>query len=59
MEQNEYKEEGIHWETITFKDNKPILVESLSLFLTIMHWFFLHSRLEFRDESPEQEMPSV
>ncbi|MCI4388069.1 hypothetical protein PGIGA_G00081280 [Pangasianodon gigas] len=25
MEQNEYKEEGIQWETITFKDNKPIL----------------------------------
>ncbi|XP_053500993.1 myosin-IIIb isoform X1 [Ictalurus furcatus] len=30
MEQNEYKEEGIQWETITFKDNKPIL----DLFLT-------------------------
>ncbi|KAK6492680.1 myosin-IIIb-like isoform X1 [Huso huso] len=25
MEQKEYKEEGIKWETITFKDNKPIL----------------------------------
>nr|XP_046173222.1 unconventional myosin-VIIa-like isoform X4 [Oncorhynchus gorbuscha] len=25
MEQNEYKEEGIEWETISFKDNKPIL----------------------------------
>ncbi|MGH0161614.1 UNVERIFIED_CONTAM: hypothetical protein FKN15_007053 [Acipenser sinensis] len=25
MEQKEYKEEGITWETITFKDNKPIL----------------------------------
>ncbi|XP_066507913.1 myosin-IIIb isoform X2 [Hoplias malabaricus] len=30
MEQNEYKEEGIQWETISFKDNKPIL----DLFLT-------------------------
>ncbi|KAL7848264.1 hypothetical protein AOLI_G00229820 [Acnodon oligacanthus] len=30
MEQNEYKEEGIQWETIIFKDNKPIL----DLFLT-------------------------
>ncbi|KAM4614897.1 myosin-IIIb [Polymixia lowei] len=30
MEQNEYEEEGIEWETITFKDNKPIL----DLFLT-------------------------
>ncbi|XP_051971635.1 myosin-IIIb-like [Xyrauchen texanus] len=30
MEQNEYKEEGITWETITYKDNKPIL----HLFLT-------------------------
>jgi len=26
MEQKEYKEEGITWETITYKDNKPILV---------------------------------
>ncbi|KAG9338287.1 hypothetical protein JZ751_025958 [Albula glossodonta] len=25
MEQKEYKEEGIEWETIDFKDNKPIL----------------------------------
>lgn len=25
MEQKEYKEEGITWETITYKDNKPIL----------------------------------
>uniref|UniRef100_A0A8C8C4T8 Myosin-IIIb-like n=1 Tax=Oncorhynchus tshawytscha TaxID=74940 RepID=A0A8C8C4T8_ONCTS len=25
MEQNEYKEEGIEWESISFKDNKPIL----------------------------------
>ncbi|XP_066567547.1 myosin-IIIb isoform X2 [Amia ocellicauda] len=25
MEQNEYKEESIEWETITYKDNKPIL----------------------------------
>uniref|UniRef100_A0A8C8D2S8 Uncharacterized protein n=1 Tax=Oncorhynchus tshawytscha TaxID=74940 RepID=A0A8C8D2S8_ONCTS len=25
MEQNEYKEEGIEWEMISFKDNKPIL----------------------------------
>uniref|UniRef100_A0A673LHC8 Myosin-IIIb-like n=1 Tax=Sinocyclocheilus rhinocerous TaxID=307959 RepID=A0A673LHC8_9TELE len=30
MEQKEYKEEGITWETITYKDNKPIL----DLFLT-------------------------
>ncbi|XP_062334016.1 myosin-IIIa [Osmerus eperlanus] len=30
MEQNEYKEEGIQWENIAFKDNKPIL----DLFLT-------------------------
>uniref|UniRef100_A0A672NQV9 Unconventional myosin-X-like n=1 Tax=Sinocyclocheilus grahami TaxID=75366 RepID=A0A672NQV9_SINGR len=30
MEQKEYKEEGITWETISFKDNKPIL----DLFLT-------------------------
>uniref|UniRef100_A0A8C7SJN8 Myosin motor domain-containing protein n=1 Tax=Oncorhynchus mykiss TaxID=8022 RepID=A0A8C7SJN8_ONCMY len=30
MEQNEYKEEGIEWESISFKDNKPIL----DLFLT-------------------------
>uniref|UniRef100_A0A6Q2X685 Myosin motor domain-containing protein n=1 Tax=Esox lucius TaxID=8010 RepID=A0A6Q2X685_ESOLU len=30
MEQNEYKQEGIEWETIAFKDNKPIL----DLFLT-------------------------
>ncbi|XP_064798740.1 myosin-IIIb [Oncorhynchus masou masou] len=30
MEQNEYKEEGIEWESISFKDNKPIL----ELFLT-------------------------
>ncbi|KAG7476572.1 hypothetical protein MATL_G00084410 [Megalops atlanticus] len=30
MEQKEYKEEGIEWETIAFKDNKPIL----DLFLT-------------------------
>uniref|UniRef100_W5LJ84 Uncharacterized protein n=1 Tax=Astyanax mexicanus TaxID=7994 RepID=W5LJ84_ASTMX len=31
MEQNEYKEEGIQWETITFKDNKPILLQDLFL----------------------------
>ncbi|XP_028836302.1 myosin-IIIb isoform X1 [Denticeps clupeoides] len=30
MEQKEYKEEGIEWEVISFKDNKPIL----DLFLT-------------------------
>ncbi|KAJ8338684.1 hypothetical protein SKAU_G00354700 [Synaphobranchus kaupii] len=30
MEQKEYKEEGIEWDTIEFKDNKPIL----DLFLT-------------------------
>ncbi|XP_055063389.2 myosin-IIIb isoform X2 [Misgurnus anguillicaudatus] len=30
MEQDEYKQEGITWETIAFKDNKPIL----DLFLT-------------------------
>ncbi|XP_061071712.1 myosin-IIIb isoform X2 [Conger conger] len=30
MEQKEYKEEGIEWDTINFKDNKPIL----DLFLT-------------------------
>ncbi|RXN04977.1 myosin-IIIb-like isoform X2 [Labeo rohita] len=30
MEQKEYKEEGITWDTITYKDNKPIL----DLFLT-------------------------
>ncbi|XP_051542316.1 myosin-IIIb [Myxocyprinus asiaticus] len=30
MEQKEYKEEGITWENITYKDNKPIL----DLFLT-------------------------
>uniref|UniRef100_A0AAR2IU06 Myosin motor domain-containing protein n=1 Tax=Pygocentrus nattereri TaxID=42514 RepID=A0AAR2IU06_PYGNA len=34
MEQNEYKEEGIQWETITFKDNKPILVGYRSVPLT-------------------------
>uniref|UniRef100_A0A8C7JEE1 Myosin-IIIb n=1 Tax=Oncorhynchus kisutch TaxID=8019 RepID=A0A8C7JEE1_ONCKI len=31
MEQNEYKEEGIEWETISFKDNKPILVKRHNL----------------------------
>ena len=31
MEQNEYKEEGIEWEAISFTNNKPILVRRYSL----------------------------
>jgi myosin heavy subunit len=27
-EQEEYKKEGIDWKTITFEDNKPVLVNS-------------------------------
>ncbi len=45
MEQKEYKEEGITWETITYKDNKPILVrlcsKPFSLSVIIVHYFQL------------------
>ncbi|CDQ91202.1 unnamed protein product [Oncorhynchus mykiss] len=37
MEQNEYKEEGIEWETISFKDNKPILVKRHNLLFPPHH----------------------
>lgn len=53
MEQNEYKEEGIRWETISFKDNKPILVDSLSSSI-LHHTSFLFL---FRFLSPSR--PSV
>lgn len=40
MEQNEYKEEGIEWETISFKDNKPILVKIHNLFFPLITYSF-------------------
>uniref|UniRef100_A0AAY4AW28 Uncharacterized protein n=1 Tax=Denticeps clupeoides TaxID=299321 RepID=A0AAY4AW28_9TELE len=47
MEQKEYKEEGIEWEVISFKDNKPILVR---IEFPLQYLLYLATNRDFVDK---------